>query len=345
MNAASADPGYTLLLSTTAHALECLAPAALDDARVHAARKALKNARAALRLLRPRLGASAFERENLALRDAARRLSPLRDARSVLGAIDLLRRRDRRSARDRAAIARLRPLLAARLAAARRALRTGGARADSIEQVRGCRERTQHLLGADVTPAASRDALARIYRKARKAFVHAAKTRTPDALHEYRKQTKYLLTAATALRDSGVRHLRQTCRRADRIASRLGDARDLRTLAETLGATIGTADTAALRKRIDRHCRSLERKALRSGEKLFARAPRRFAARVARPRLAPPPAGDTTLTALRSALPATPAIHCRALSPPPPRADATRHPASGMAPGRRRRAGTGPVAH
>ena len=47
---------------------------------MHETRKALKRLRALVRLLREELGEQAFERENAALRDVARRLAGARDA-------------------------------------------------------------------------------------------------------------------------------------------------------------------------------------------------------------------------------------------------------------------------
>jgi len=46
--------------------------------------------------------------------------------------------------------------------------------------------------------------LRRIYRNARRSLARASAERTPEALHEWRKQTKYLHTAAGALSDAGV---------------------------------------------------------------------------------------------------------------------------------------------
>ena len=66
---------------------------AFRELQVHRARKALKRARAALRLLREGLDAAAFRAENAALRDAGRSLAPLRDVKAVLGALDELRAR------------------------------------------------------------------------------------------------------------------------------------------------------------------------------------------------------------------------------------------------------------
>ena len=56
----------------------------LRDVSVHEARKQLKRARATLRLLRDGIGDTAYRRANQQLRDAARPLSGVRDAKVML---------------------------------------------------------------------------------------------------------------------------------------------------------------------------------------------------------------------------------------------------------------------
>src|SRR5919197_2091003 len=58
------------------------------DEAAHDARKRTKKLRALLRLARPELGDKAYRRENRALRDAARLLSPVRDAWVLVEALD-----------------------------------------------------------------------------------------------------------------------------------------------------------------------------------------------------------------------------------------------------------------
>src|SRR6266550_5872735 len=67
---------------------------AVDSARsptdegIHDARKRLKRARAALRLIREALGDREYRRENRILRDAARPLSEIRDAKILIDIYD-----------------------------------------------------------------------------------------------------------------------------------------------------------------------------------------------------------------------------------------------------------------
>src|SRR5262245_20721497 len=63
----------------------------LSDRGAHEARRLLKKARAVLRLLRPWLGDKVYRRENVVLRDAAREISPLRDAKVQIDLLHSLR--------------------------------------------------------------------------------------------------------------------------------------------------------------------------------------------------------------------------------------------------------------
>src|SRR5262245_33533369 len=67
-----------------ARARKTLRQPSLDDDPVHGARKDLKRARSGLRLLRP-LDEAGYQRENMRLRNAARRLSAVRDDKVLLG--------------------------------------------------------------------------------------------------------------------------------------------------------------------------------------------------------------------------------------------------------------------
>src|SRR5262245_24857315 len=68
-------------------------PSALSDEDVHEIRKNLKRTRAALRLLRPALGSSCYQRENDCYRDAAKPLTELRDAKVLVDTVDSLQHR------------------------------------------------------------------------------------------------------------------------------------------------------------------------------------------------------------------------------------------------------------
>ena len=88
---AAPHPADKLLRMSVGEVLERLqAPQPISDEAIHDARKALKKARADLRLLQDGINKTTYQAENADLRDAGRFLSPLRDARSLIEAFDSL---------------------------------------------------------------------------------------------------------------------------------------------------------------------------------------------------------------------------------------------------------------
>jgi CHAD domain-containing protein len=278
MNRLANDPGRDLLIAKIAEAIALFEPGDIDDARVHAARRALKGARTALRLLRPRLDDSDLSACNIALRDAARILSQLRDLRSLLVAFEAIDRGSRNRLAIKAVLARLRPLLHARLEQARMVLeRDPAVMRHCADSLRGSLERTLAALREATDDRQLVEAFVQIYRRARHSFRRVVPRSGDEKLHEWRKQTKYLLTAATALRNSGKKNLNDLVKRADRVADQLGDDHDLAILAQKLPDLAGASDSRLLLPLIERRRAVLQRKALRDGAKLFASNPHRVA--------------------------------------------------------------------
>jgi CHAD domain-containing protein len=71
----------------------------LRDVSVHEARKELKRARSALRLLRDAIGETAYRRVNERLRDAARPLARVRDAKVLIEVVETLRAETKQASR------------------------------------------------------------------------------------------------------------------------------------------------------------------------------------------------------------------------------------------------------
>ncbi|HZP65743.1 MAG TPA: CHAD domain-containing protein [Rudaea sp.] len=280
MSDARTRPAHALFETATADAAEQLAAAELTDARVHAARKALKKARASLRLLRPALADADYRELNLALRDAGRCLAPLRDAKALADTAVAFGAHEQ-AGDHQAELARLAPLLEAGLAEARRGVEGPAARERCAGLVAACRERLA-ASGAHESEGTSIEALRRLYRKGRRAFAQAREARTADALHEWRKQVKYLHTAATALRDTGLHRLHKLAEHTDRIAEALGEDHDLCRLCALAARDTVVHDGArsALVERIERRREKLVHKALSEGERLFAQKPKHFAAQL-----------------------------------------------------------------
>ena len=244
----------------------------LTDETVHEARKGIKRSRAILRLLRHVIGAITYRRENKLLRDAARPLTALRDAKALIETLQQLVRKGLHIPLTR--------LLKDDLDRCREALSPQRV-LDVTASLLDVRRRLEDIDEKAVKRMITRKDMDRMYRKGRSAFAEARKSGTDGRLHEWRKQVKYLLHQVELVRGFGVRHLAKPRRQADRLAETLGDDHDLAVLeskirgfevAGKLHRPDGTPDgaTDALEKRLERRRSALQRKARRLGSSLFA---------------------------------------------------------------------------
>jgi hypothetical protein len=230
----------------------------LKDDSVHEARRALKKARAALKLVRAEMGGSAYRRENLALRDAGRYLSPLRDSHAMLSTLEQLRS-EQPPKIGKPDYARM----AARLRAMQAAARGRLALVPCTRILKACRRRLRRAAPAPLNGKSVRAALKKIYRTGRTAFAAAKEAGTPDLLHECRKQAKYLFNA---LQWIGAPQGRiQT--RARKLTGCLGEEHDLGELACLFPAH------SALQQCAERSRAKLRRRAFKIGAKLYAAKP------------------------------------------------------------------------
>src|SRR5262245_1129201 len=251
-----------------------------NDNAVHQVRKDLKRARAALRLLREAVGESAYTRENVELRDAARPLAGVRDASVALENLrELLRtekkparrailRQVRRSVHEERLHERDRLLRGRRLAEIESALHDAGSRAEYWR------------FPVDDVPVL-RAGFERVYRNGRKALKHARSKRSAESLHESRKQVKYLQQAAAIAANGGSRRLKKLAKRAESVADCLGDDHDLAALQARLAAVPGK--TKAERKliaRIEARRAKLQKKALKLARRIYKRKPAAFVGKV-----------------------------------------------------------------
>jgi CHAD domain len=251
---------------------------------VHEARKALKRARALVRLQREALGRKRFRRTNAALRDAAHGLAGARDAEVVVDALDLLLERHPGSLAGSPAIAALRSALVAERERARTDTRQGApARAAIVADLRKTRRALERWepnsrKDAQRERTLARGGLERIYREGRVRGERARRANTSEALHQWRKRVKDLRYAAEALK------LRAVARQADRLGETIGEEHDLALLRAHLRRKRRCfkgerATRKALQKLIRRRRRRLRRRAWRLGEELYRRKPRRFVRR------------------------------------------------------------------
>ncbi len=256
----STNPAERALRESLSRASALVSRKPLSDDAVHEARKALKVARAALRLLRAAIGEASFRAENAALRDAGRALAALREPASLRSALEALRERYPQELRG------------APLASARRLLRARRARAlgrltgdkSALEQCLRLIERTRARVAAPAFRAAGpleiARGLARIDARNRKAYRKARKMRTHEALHEWRKQVKYLANARTILGEASPLG-------PARLAERLGEDHDLHLL--VLRLRLG----ARIEARVAKRRAKLQKRAFSLGSALYREKP------------------------------------------------------------------------
>ena len=231
---------------------------AVDDGAVHAARKTCKQTRAALRLLRESLGAAVYHRENRALRDAARPLTQMRDAfvlRQTLRALP-------------AHSASLDGVLDKNYQQARSRLQRGGAKAAQLQLHQVLTRLVERPAAAPELFSAT-SGVKRSYRAARKA-AEKARSRDDEALHEWRKQTKYFLNQLDLLKTVFGANFRKMRRQARELAAALGDDHDLSVLQQKLHRS-EPADRGLVKEMKARR-RKLQNRSAQIGKKLYRRA-------------------------------------------------------------------------
>jgi CHAD domain-containing protein len=259
-----------------------------DDERVHEARKALKKTRALLRLVRDEIGSKVRRQENDVLRDAARRLSEVRDA-DVLVATATSLRDHTRSEPTKAEVGRVvRALTERREAVRARVVEeedvTGGVVAD-IEAARGRIDAWPvERPGPEVFLGGLRRTAERGARRMAAAYEAAAEERD-EAFHEWRKRAKDLWYHARVLEPAAPGAIGDLVALTDELGDLLGLDHDLAVLASTLDELEPIREAEALREAmhalIERRRFDLQRRALPLGRRVHAEGGKALARRLA----------------------------------------------------------------
>ncbi len=244
--------------------------------------------RAALRLLRPCMGADAYHRENALVRDAARPLTPVRDATvlpQTLRGLDT--RKDGKNGRAFASY--LEGVLQEEQRAARRQLKPSVLRA-AVRELRAFKRRIEALPASRLDRATPCSGLIRTYKSGRNALASVTLQATDEHLHEWRKQVTYLANQLECIAPPDDQGFAVRLEKFRRLARRLGDDHDLAVLnrkileiAKPLNASAASAarqndGAQQLESRVARRREALQSKAFRLGQRLYARRPRRLAA-------------------------------------------------------------------
>ena len=245
---------------------------------IHGARKDLKKARAALRLVRDDLDGKTFKRENRALRDAGRMLSASRDAEVKLVTLDAL------VAGDGDVPPAATALWRAALTDDRDRIVGGesGGTEDAVRAIAAVAARApEWKLGADgwrlLAPG-----LDTAYREGREAFAALGGAPGFEAVHELRKRGKDLWYQLRLLGDAWPPVLEPTAATVHDFTDRLGDHHDLAVLAVDLaGRTeVDGVHRETLRTLIEARQAGLLTEAMTAGERIYAEKPKAFGGRM-----------------------------------------------------------------
>ena len=248
---------------------------------VHEIRKDMKKVRALVRLVRGSFGG--YADANAAARDAARRLSELRDAKVRVDTFDAVLA-PHREVLDRDA---LEPIRVARVEQREQRLHAHiveEARLSAVrEDLLALRERAKRWKLDDDGFDALEAGLKKTFGRARDAMAAAYESMTPEAFHEWRKRVKYHRYHVGLLRELWEAPLDALRAQLHHLTDRLGDAHDVHQLMTYLEQH---ASDDALREPLhvlaalaDRRRDELRSEARTLGESLFEEKPSRRARR------------------------------------------------------------------
>jgi CHAD domain-containing protein len=251
---------------------------------VHEARKDMKKLRSLLRLVRGELGDEVYRRENESFRDAARRLSGVRDADVMIETLDSLVEE-----RPKAIPSRTAGGLRSALQEHRAALDSdkGGrkkARKEVVAALEEARERVEEWPLETDGFEALEPGLTRAYRRGRRAYRAVLDEPSTENLHEWRKRVKDLWYHQTLLECCWPELMDPMADVVHDLSDHLGDDHDVAVLREWAqahpAAAGGSAGLEAFNEAADRRREELQRKALALGGRLYGERPGAYVKRL-----------------------------------------------------------------
>lgn len=253
---------------------------------VHQVRKRCKKIRGALRLVRPEFEET-YQFENAWFRDAARKLSPLRDAEAMIETYDQLMERFSDQLETSAFASIRETLILRRQQIADEQLDLDKRLADFLTDMQEARER----LDTWTIPAAGFQAISaglqKTYRRGRKAMLKAyGGQSTPEQFHEWRKRVKYHRYHTRLLRELWKPVMKRFLAEVKALSDLLGDDHDLavfrRTLMDRPDGFGEQTDVQVLIGLVDRRRAQLQEEARFLGERVYAEKPKQLAQRLER---------------------------------------------------------------
>lgn len=248
--------------------------------RVHEARKNLKKARAALRLVRDELGNRFYRRDARHLRKVAQALSDQRDIEVQLETVQKLHKAYK-GRLMRSALVKLRRVLTEREKKV-----SGGAKGKSDKlEMELCAAR-QDIKRWPVNKLKWREmacGISMTFGRSGKAFHAARRTPSPENLHEWRKRAKDLWYQVRILKPIQPEALDKLTGCLKQLGQLLGDDHDLFMIEEAARqAGLECRELEALSKAVTSQRAQLQKKAFALGRELYEEKPSAFAFRIER---------------------------------------------------------------
>jgi CHAD domain-containing protein len=242
---------------------------------MHNTRKSLKRLRSLLRSLRVAFPKNLFRLENRRLAAAGRKIAPLRDVHAQLHTLGRLgaaggpaaKSAERRLRRREDAFLRKIPAL-------RRAVR---------QMLAVSRETLAAWPVDQATPERLAAGLKRIYKRGRAALKTARQKPAPEALHEWRKQTKVLGHGLALIERLGPKKAGAMIEHTGQLCQALGDDHDLFLVLQALrqeNAAHPARDYRRLSHIISTKRARLQKRAFQLGKKIFGEKPGAFERRL-----------------------------------------------------------------
>jgi CHAD domain-containing protein len=247
---------------------------------IHNIRTTIKRLRALLRLIRPVVGETFFNRENARLRKAAQRLGVARDtevARETLTNLSVSGKPEKKA---------IAAALAGLETKAESSTNLEQALSDTKEDLKETKRNLQELRLVsgewEVVGAGLQD----VYRQSRKRMNTALEEMDDEAFHKWRIRVKSLFYELELLEPVWPKRMDKMTARLSKLQDKIGLDHDIAVLKAFLRKTpekFGGAEAVdRVIRCLDGESRKLRRSAEPLGEKIFAEKPRRFARKLGR---------------------------------------------------------------
>ncbi|MCC9655053.1 CHAD domain-containing protein [Rhodopirellula halodulae] len=245
---------------------------------VHQVRKRCKKIRGLLRLVRPALGKT-YDVENKAIRDAARRISAIRDAKTNVKSHDDLMDEFGQHI-DRDAFSDIRLKLAKELQQISDDV-IDHALAKVRQDLADVKQRSSNWRLKHDGYAAIHKGLTKTRRRAESRLDSVIQTPSTESLHEFRKRVKYHWYHLRLLKGVWPEAMTPMIEASSRLADQLGDDHDLAVFNQTAERKEVSKKTRQVLKGIaDRKRETLQSAAVNLGRQLFAESTHAFDQRI-----------------------------------------------------------------